>query len=292
MTTDPCRICGAATRPFGSKVGRFRQRPYHFTACERCGFVSVSDPDTDYAALYDERYYRGEGADELVDYASELERPHETVRLYELRGIVEVLRSHFGSLANKRGLDYGCGAGALVNYAVQQGVDCVGFDTCDFAQRAKARGIPIVSAAELDTMQHTFDVVTMIEVIEHVIDPVPLLRQAASLLRKGGLLFVTTGNVAPHAQNFMDWGYVRPEIHVSYFTPQSLALAYEAAGLSVIRGGYAPGWTDILRFKVLKTLRVKNRSMLEAALPWPVLSRLADWRHRNSAHPLARKPVA
>jgi SAM-dependent methyltransferase len=262
-------------------------RAFHFARCEACGFVAVIDPCTDYAALYDETYYRGEGADPLVDYAHEVAHPHDTTRYYELRGVTALLRARRGDLTGLRWLDYGCGAGALVAHANRAGADCFGFDTGAFAERARAQGERILTAAELDRMAGTFDIVTMIEVIEHVVDPIALLRAVARLLRRGGLLFVTTGNAQPHAGSFLAWGYTVPEIHVSYFTPQSLARAYEAAGLTAVAGGYGPGWTDILRFRILKSLRVKERSALEAAMPWPLLARLADLRYRPSAHPLA-----
>src|SRR5207249_643404 len=132
----------------------------HFVLCEHCGFVAITDPCTDYAVLYDERYYRGEGADPLVDYAYELDHPDETVRVYEWRGIVTLLRDRVGKLCGKRWLDYGCGAGGLVRYAKQTaGADCVGFDTGGLTDRARARGIPIMSESSLRTMQSQFEII-------------------------------------------------------------------------------------------------------------------------------------
>ena len=85
------------------------------------------------------------------------------------------------------------------------------------------------------------------------------------------------------------WSYVVPEIHVSYFTPHSLELAYERVGLTVLRGGYGRGWSDIIRFKVLKNLHIKSRSAVELAFPWSLLSRVLDRRFSVTAHPLAIK---
>jgi SAM-dependent methyltransferase len=289
-TNSRCKICNHDTRPLGLKRGKFLCREFHFVSCEYCGFVAITDPCTDYAALYDERYYRGEGADPLVNYAYELDHPDETVRIYEWRGIVTLLRQRVGNLADKRWLDYGCGAGGLVRYAKQKaGADCVGFDTGGFTDRARARGIPILSESSLATMQGQFDIVTMVEVIEHVADPITLLQSIAALLRRGGLLFLTTGNALPQLKSFLTWAYVVPEIHISYFTPRSLEIAYEKAGLTPVQGGYGRGWNDIIQFKILKNLGRKRRSYLESALPWPLLSRLADARYGVTSHPLAVK---
>jgi hypothetical protein len=82
---------------------------------------------------------------------------------------------------------------------------------------------------------------------------------------------------------------VIPEIHVSYFTPLSLSIAYGKVGLKAVDGHYGPGWTDIIRFKILKNLGMKKRSWIESLLPWSLLSRLVDGRYRVSAQPLAVK---
>jgi hypothetical protein len=285
-----CKICNCETRPLGLKRGNFLHRDFHFVSCEHCGFVAVADPSNDYAALYDERYYRGEGADPLVDYAYELDHPNETVRTYEWRGIVALLRDRAGNLSGKRWVDYGCGAGGLVRYVRQTTeADCVGFDTAGFTGRAGASGIPILAESELSKLRGNVDIITMIEVIEHVADPIALLTTVAALLSKGGLLFLTTGNALPHMRSFSSWPYVVPEIHISYFTPRSLEISYQKVGLIPIPGRYGTGWRDIIRFKILKNLGFKRRSKMEAALPWLLLSRLADTRYGVTSHPLATK---
>jgi len=41
-----------------------------------------------------------------------------------------------------------------------------------------------------------------------------------------------------------------PEIHISIFEPQTLALALADAGFNVTFPGFGPGWADIIRFKL------------------------------------------
>jgi SAM-dependent methyltransferase len=134
-----------------------------------------------------------------------------------------------------------------------------------------------------------FDIITLIEVIEHITDPVPFLKSVAALLAPGGTLFVTTGNAEPQLKSFFKLAYVLPEIHVSYFTPRSLEILYQNVGLTPVPGGCGPGWSDIIRFKILKNLHFGTRSVIEAMLPWPLLSRLVDARYGVTAHPLAIK---
>ena len=73
--------------------------------------------------------------------------------------------------------------------------------------------------------------VTAIEVMEHVIEPMVTLPRIAALLRSGGLLFLTTGNAEPFRGRLAKWSYVKPDIHVGFFEPGTLATALRGAGL-------------------------------------------------------------
>ncbi|MEI9987010.1 MAG: hypothetical protein WDN69_29930 [Aliidongia sp.] len=109
-----CPCCGAAAAPAGHKAGRFARRDFQLARCADCGFGFVADPLADLAAVYDEAYYRGSGADPLVDYLGELDRPAGSIRLYEWRGILQVVETLRGPVTGLRWLDYGCGNGGLV----------------------------------------------------------------------------------------------------------------------------------------------------------------------------------
>ncbi|MBV9947434.1 MAG: hypothetical protein JOZ69_11335, partial [Myxococcales bacterium] len=88
------------------------------------------------------------------------------------------------------------------------------------------------------------------------------------------------------------WGYVCPEVHVSFFEPETMARALEAVGLRPEFRRFLPGYEEIIRYKVLKALRVRRRHLLERALPWSAVARIVDWRLAVSGHPIAWKPIA
>jgi len=210
-----------------------------------------------------------------------------SVRLYEWRGIRERIASLTDLGPDTAWLDYGCGTGGLVRYLFESGYKrAVGFEREWAVSRLRRLGVPIMGEADLDTTEQVFDVVTAVEVMEHVLDPLSELRRLHRMLKPGGLLFLTTGNPCPYLDRLDKWKYVVPEVHISFFEPNTLAWALEQAGFKPVFAGYGPGWTDILRFKILKNLGQRRVSRLESALPWSMICRIADRRFAVSAQPL------
>jgi SAM-dependent methyltransferase len=275
------------------KTGTYVHRSFRFSQCSLCHFVSVINPITDYDKIYNEAYYEGRGADPLVDYAFELDYPKQTVRNFEWQGILNAVRYHYREgLERVRWLDYGSGAGGLVRFLSDRKIDAYGFDVGGFTDRARARGIQILTPSELAERKGSFDVISLIEVLEHIPDPVSLLQSVASLLRPAGLLFLTTGNADPHRRTFASWGYVIPEVHVSYFSPESLARALDRAGLQSFPLGKNLGLTDIVKYKILKALGFKRLNPLFAILPWSLICRVTDRRYQLSAMPIATRSTS
>jgi SAM-dependent methyltransferase len=281
-----CRICSAPGRSVGEVEGRYAGRRFQLAQCPSCGYGWVVDPWLDYAKIYDDRYYAGEGADPLVDYHFELEHPAETVRVYEWDGIARIVADLRGADAVGAWLDFGCGNGGLVRHLRdRKRVDATGFEEGSIAAEARALGIPIIERDELAGREGSFDVITAIEVLEHTADPMAELSQIRRLLKPGGLLFLTTGNAEPYAKNLTKWKYVIPEIHISFFEPRTLETAMRAAGLRPERRELGPGFDDILKFKVLKNLKRERRSRATDLIPGRLV-RPADRFTRISDHPI------
>jgi len=101
--------------------------------------------------------------------------------------------------ASRRGrlLDVGCGSGWLINQMRELGwhVEGVDFDPVS-AQNANSRGL-LVHLGSLEAQKFAsgqFDVVTMSHAIEHVHDPLELLKECRRILKPGGQLVVVTPN--------------------------------------------------------------------------------------------------
>jgi SAM-dependent methyltransferase len=285
-----CPICGSDTADVATIRSDFSHAEFFFRRCQTCGLVFVTNPRVDFASLYDAAYYRGDGADSFVNYIEEMGNP-DTIRAYEWRGITRAVQS-LGGGKTARWLDFGCGLGGLIHYARAHGFPNVyGYDQGWGADWAREHGIELLDEDQLREQAGSFDVVTAIEVVEHIPGSLEPMRQIASLLKPGGVFFLTTGNAAVRRDSFTTWKYVHPDIHVAYFEPRTLSEVYRRVGLEPLAAGFLPGHEDIIRYKVLRTLGGTSRNLLERLVPWRIASRLIDRRYGLSAQPLARKPA-
>ena len=291
ITREHCPVCGGPSTAVGRRRSRTSTAEFVLARCAECRYVFVRDPRVDFAVLYDADYYAGRGADYTVDYHAEMENTR-TIRTYEWRGITRIVGGLVALDATTRWLDYGCGLGGLVRHVTEQvGCSIVGFDEGYAAEWMTAAGVPHAGRADLPGRAETFDVVTAVEMLEHTLDPVADLRAMHDLLKPGGVLFLTTGNAEPHARDIAQWKYTSvPDVHVGFFEPATLANALERAGFEVIWPGWIDGFDDVIRFKVLKSLRLHSTSAVEQVLPWHRIARIVDARHHVSAMPAGRRP--
>jgi len=106
----------------------------------------------------------------------------------------------FKPLLGKTALDVGCGAGLLAEPLVRLGAKVTAVDAApeliDVARdHATGQGLAIdYRAAEVESVEGKFDLVTAMEVIEHVADPQPFVDSLAGRLADGGLLIMSTPN--------------------------------------------------------------------------------------------------
>lgn len=108
------------------------------------------------------------------------------------------------SLAGKRVLDVGCGGGILSESMAQRGAQVTGIDMAEKSLQvaqlhALESGIQVeyrcvAVEALAQEAPHTFDVVTCMEMLEHVPDPASVVRACSTLVKPGGHVFFSTLN--------------------------------------------------------------------------------------------------
>jgi 2-polyprenyl-3-methyl-5-hydroxy-6-metoxy-1,4-benzoquinol methylase len=306
-----CRCCGsAAVRSRGSKRGTFIIQDFAYLSCATCGYLFVN-PFAGYE-IYDDDYYRGRGPDSSVDYASEYADYRATDRILEFDDLARLATAHFSAPAplalrptpreSLAWLDFGCGAGGLLKYLSDlkslrltghaRPLEITGHDVGSYADLLRTRdGFRILNLAELQALPDAqFDVISLVEVIEHIEYPDPVIALVARLLRPGGLLLLTTGNNdCPVARrDGLAYRYYLPEIHVGIFNPRCLRTIYTRHGLIPHHVRYS----GVVKFKVIKSLvHPGRRRLARIALKLPPLVRLIDLAYGVSAMPCATKPL-
>jgi SAM-dependent methyltransferase len=126
-------------------------------------------------------------------------------------------------------LDFGAGAGAFVRAAREHGWEADGIEHSDSAiARAKEfHGVEL--RRELGEEQ--YDVLTMWDVVEHLHDPIAILRMIGEHMAEGGLAFIETGNWESwHRISRKDRWQLYLFDHQYYFTPSSLEQVLARAG--------------------------------------------------------------
>jgi SAM-dependent methyltransferase len=137
-------------------------------------------------------------------------------------------------------LEVGCGTGEFLMAAQQAGHRVVGLDLSEEAvtyTRRRRPGLDLRCATldSNDLHPESFDVVAAFHVVEHVPDPVDLLRQMTRLLRPGGLVYIRVPNLNTWFRRVLgrNWWCFGIE-HAAHFTDMSLRFALGQAGLRVV----------------------------------------------------------
>jgi SAM-dependent methyltransferase len=121
-----------------------------------------------------------------------------------------------------------------------------------------------------------YDVVVAVEVLEHIKDPHAALDTIHRVLKPGGLLLFTTGNLARHRGEVATWFYARhPEVHVSFFTPDAFRRIADRHHLRPLRVRFAPG---AIQYRVLMRLPVLKRLAYVTRVVWRPVSAVIDAR--------------
>ena len=132
-------------------------------------------------------------------------------------------------------LDVGCGNGLFLLEAKKRGWNVFGTEfTDDAVEFCKSNGIDMKKGSlnPGDFVAGQFDIVTSFEVIEHINNPLEESLNFHQLLRKGGLLYITTPNFNCVERFILGPSYdiIEYPEHISYYTARTLRLLFEAQG--------------------------------------------------------------
>ena len=234
----PCGICGQSDsrrlygRPESSASATIEARITTDTydnygqivECRRCGLVfrSPRPPETvvvgAYADLRDDDY--------LIEENS--------------RAINAHLSMHFIQRFKKAGrlLDVGCFTGHLLN-AARLSFDPEGVEPSRWAAGVARERMKLSvtegTLSDVAAPAASYDVITMVDVIEHFSDPAAALRKARALLKPDGLLYLVTPNIRSLSARLLGrWWWGLRSAHLVYFSPETLTRMLNACGFEVV----------------------------------------------------------
>jgi len=196
--------------------------------CATCGLGRTEAPAFEPERYYTGDYFTGQHADGYADYGGA-----EAVLRREFARTVEFIRARRDG---GRLLEVGCAFGFFLQEA-KPFFDVSGIElAADAAAHARRSGLNVLTGvADEATLQRlgSFDVVVMLDVIEHLPDPDGMLRLLSRHLEPGGIMVITTGDfgslVARLAGRY--WRLMTPPQHLWFFTGASLSRMARSADL-------------------------------------------------------------
>lgn len=238
----PCHLCGTRKKPRplfhqGTPLvnGQFGYA-VHPAVCS-CGLVYLSPrwSREDYRIFcryYYDGYYRLE---EKPDYGK--------AGVTEfMKTVWERIRKHIKNAKNI--LDVGCGYGYGLKFLKERlpGSSIFGIESsprCRRSMKSKAVGATLV-ASDFDSdwagkWEHSFDLIIMRHVVEHMLFPLESLKKLHRVLNTGGMIYISTPDMMSPRIELRDyehwWEYWFRPVHPYYYSQETLSRTLEKAGL-------------------------------------------------------------
>lgn len=205
--------------------------------CTNCGFLFCPE------AVNVSSFYQ-----ELRDEEYENTRRHRSLQAQKILRQIKNYK-HSGSL-----LDIGSGSGILVEEAIKSGYEAMGIEPSSWlVKQAQKLSISVKEGFFPDAIgKSKYDVITLIDVLEHVNSPLMLLKNISKHLKSGGVTIIATPDVRSIAARVLGkrwWNY--RVAHIGYFDKKTIKLALEKAGLEPI-AWYRPTWFFALDYLLLR----------------------------------------
>lgn len=216
--------------------GQKGQASYHATArnfcreqvvqCRRCGLVYVN-PRLPEEVIYND-YAQGEDP----DYVRQAE-----ARMATFRRSLQLIEK-FRSRKPGKVLDIGAAAGFFLKAAQELGWETLGIEPNRWlANYAKNLGVRVENKKidELELKEHSLDLVTLWDVLEHVYHPASLIQTLRRYLKSDGLLALSYPDIGTMGAKILGrrWWFML-DVHLYYFTQRTIRNFLEKNGFEVL----------------------------------------------------------
>jgi SAM-dependent methyltransferase len=256
-----CRICGP------SEFERFMEKnSFHLERCLRCKLVQVTDnlENVNLADYYgkdffDENYMwlQAEGKGRAGEYRKFNHRLDEIENLTRERGHI---------------LDVGCSFGFFLDVARSRGWKTTGVEIGEYAAQYGVDKLQLeIHACNLlkaPLPKNSIDVVAMWNVLEHLDNPLEQFKFINRLLRPGGLVVFTTGDVDSYLRHLQvsHWRAFIPPIHLSNYSIFSIKMLFHKCGFELVHRSVALPKEYLLKriglLRLLQRIKFSDKMMI------------------------------
>ena len=204
--------------------------------CQNCGLIFIKE-------IPSKTMNSSQNEAETINYYSELYSHTPPKFSNGLKRITNYLRGKgikdFNSLEL---LDIGCGDGTFLQLCKEKGFKVAGVDINPAAVNlCKTKGIREVFHGSIDEVPGNFDIITMFDVLEHLVDPKNLLMKVWKKLKPGGIVYIETPRkclLDAYISFFSLFTSIRnnrvSNEHLQLFTDKSLNILLKFSGFNIV----------------------------------------------------------
>jgi SAM-dependent methyltransferase len=231
----PCDFCG--TREVANQF--IRKDGMRVVECAQCGLAYLNPrPKPEFIPkFYEADYFTGAAAERGEGGLKCNLGPTPIDQKTDSR-VMEIINEKFGGFEGKDVLEIGCATGDLLIQIKDAGARVRGLEISDFASDiARKRGLD-VSTGTIESFvkgnKEIFDIVLVLEVIEHVLSPKRFIEDVSKIVKPGGVLLLSTPNYASAKRFRNEWlGFNMSFEHIYFYSVDLLMEMMSKEGLTL-----------------------------------------------------------
>lgn len=218
--------------------GLFQNDLHTVIDCKACGYAHISPLPTSeqHKSFYEEEYYQSE----KVEYFQDADENHEWLQI-DYGSRLDLVSKALGGVGSV--LDIGCGPGSFLREAKEKGWAVTGIEPSTpafhYANEYDLNVIQGFFPHDSAFKPASFDFVHLSMVLEHVPQPLDMLKSIYDLVRPGGYITVSSPNdfnsfqaAAVKSGKIAPW-WVLPGHHLNYFNFKSLENLLRKTGFDI-----------------------------------------------------------
>lgn len=206
--------------------------------CQKCGLIFVH-PQPEFSELkkiYDHNYFENNNSNS-IGYEDYLKDKPNIIKTFEKRlKNIEKLHQNKGKI-----LDLGCATGFFLEVAKNHGFDTYGVEISSYASNIAKKSFKNKifngALAQADFPNNFFDIITMWDYLEHIPNPSKEISTAWKLLKKNGLIILSTPEADSLAHKIFKqkWMGYKDKEHLYYFSEKNITMLLEKNGFKVLK---------------------------------------------------------